>query len=66
MNILILRIIKITVFIVSFLVASRIALVMLKKRNPRAAVSDPEIIVISVISAAVITTCVSLILKAFI
>jgi len=66
MNILILRIIKISVFIISFLIASKIILSLLKKRNPRAALSDPEVITVSVIFAAVSTTVVSLIIKAFI
>lgn len=66
MNILILRIIKIAVFLISFFIASKIAVSLLKKRNPQAAVSDPEIIVIAVIFSAVSTTIVSLILKAFI
>jgi len=66
MNILILRIIKIAVFITAFLIASRIAISILRKRNPQAAMSDPEIIVIAVIFAALITTCASLILKALI
>lgn len=66
MNILILRIIKIAVFLIAFLIASRIAISVLRKRNPHAAMSDPEIIAVAVIFAAVITTCVSLILKAFI
>ncbi|HOP30196.1 MAG TPA: hypothetical protein P5120_16735 [Spirochaetota bacterium] len=66
MNILILRIIKIAVFFISFLIASRIAVSLLRKRNAHASMSDPEIIAVSAIFAAVITTSVSLILKAFI
>ncbi len=66
MNILILRIIKITVFIISFFISSRVTLSIVKKRNPQAVFSDPEIIAIAVIFAALLTTIVSLILKTFI
>jgi hypothetical protein len=66
MNILILRIIKIAVFILSFLIVSRLFLSFFRKRNPGAALYDPEIVAIAVIIAAVITTAVSLILKSFI
>ena len=65
MNILLLRIIKISVFIISFYITARIAVSVLKNRNPAAAMSDPEIIATAVIFSAVITTAVSLFLKAF-
>lgn len=66
MNILLLRVIKISVFLLAYYIFSKIALSYFKKKNPAASMTDPEIIVTGVIAAAVITTPVSLILKSFI
>lgn len=66
MNILLFRIIKITVFTVSFFIAAKITVNILKKRNSAVSISDPEIIATAVFFAAVITGIVSLIIKAFV
>ncbi len=66
MNILLFRIIKITIFIVSFFIAAKLTINFLNKRDHAAAMSDPEIIATAAFFAAVITGAVSVIIKAFI
>lgn len=66
MNILLLRVIRITVFLILYFIASGLVLSLLKKRNPAAAKSDPEIIATSVIIAAAVTSAVSFIIKSLV
>ncbi len=63
MNILFFRFIKIVIFLFAYYISSYIALSILKKRNSGAAISDPEIIVTGVISAAVITGVLTFTIK---
>ncbi|MCL1864686.1 MAG: hypothetical protein FWF73_02620 [Spirochaetes bacterium] len=57
---------KTAVFIISFIFISKIVLTFIKKRNPSAARWDIEVIAVSTIIAAIITSIFKHIIKIFI
>ncbi|HOP65397.1 MAG TPA: hypothetical protein PK358_10290 [Spirochaetota bacterium] len=63
MTVITLRLIRIAVFFAAYYLFSRALLVYLKKRNPGASMSDPEVIASGVIFAAVITGAFSFLIK---
>ena len=66
MNIIILRLIKIIVFLFSASIAAKMFVKQVRKKNPGAEILAPEIIAVSAIVGAVITEIISaLILMVF-
>jgi len=66
MNVILMVLFKAAVFLFSYIAISRSVLKFFKKRNPSAELTDIEIIAVSVVSAAFITSAAKYILKHFI
>jgi len=63
MNPLVFKLIKIAIFVLSGIITAKISVNSLKRRNPAAAMSDPEIIALSVFAGALVTGFFSFIIK---
>jgi len=63
MNPLVFKLIKIGIFIAAGFITAKISLKYLKRRNPAAAMSDPEIIALAVFCGALVSGFFSFVIK---
>ncbi len=63
MNPLIFKLIKIGIFIAAGFITAKISVKYLKRRNPAASMSDPEIIALAVFCGAIVSGFFSFVIK---
>jgi len=63
MNPLVIKLIKIGIFITAGFITAKISVKYLKRRNPAAAMSDPEIIALAVFCGALVSGVFSFVIK---